>query len=394
MRKRILLEQKSETPSHVFEGITREDAEKDIPQMVKYLINYGFFRFGVEVCALILCYSTFRYEFFIIFQICLAFYVLVIGVHMDLFACLYVFWLALLSLLSRSKIKIPWTIAIIFNMLIIFIQCALFIGIPPSLCIEYPWVNDEYLKDFKVWALLPKDTFEFKERSNTLVADFILLLLMCQQRGVFKIESRYENLPVFYIGGNNQSILSNIEKIGTMRFVNPMTHDFTSEARNYLDILKRFFFSIFYWLTLAAVFLAGTSSASVLSFGYIIGSFIFLWQGTDFYMKPIRQIHNLWNRLIAYNILVIFLKTYIQLVGCLLLPALQESTCWLVQIFAITCLVSRSNKEICSVASYNSLLVWDGICFLFLIFQKRIFSSDYFIHIIMETKAGRKLASR
>lgn len=39
-------------------------------------------------------------------------------------------------------------------------------------------------------------------------------------------------------------------------------------------------------------------------------------------------------------------------------------------------------------------MVWDGLCFCFLLLQKRLFKSYYFFHIVDETKAMSILASR
>lgn len=39
-------------------------------------------------------------------------------------------------------------------------------------------------------------------------------------------------------------------------------------------------------------------------------------------------------------------------------------------------------------------MVWDALCFAFLIMQKRLFKSYYFFHIVDETKAMSILASR
>lgn len=46
----------------------------------------------------------------------------------------------------------------------------------------------------------------------------------------------------------------------------------------------------FLWITLAIVFLAGTNRVNLFSIGYLIGAFIFLWHGTDLYLKPIPTI--------------------------------------------------------------------------------------------------------
>lgn len=42
----------------------------------------------------------------------------------------------------------------------------------------------------------------------------------------------------------------------------------------------------------------------------------------------------------------------------------------------------------------DSGLFWDGVCFAFLIIQRRLFSSHYFCHVINEAKASLILASR
>lgn len=180
--------------------------------------------------------------------------------------------------------------------------------------------------------MLPEYSITFKTKSRLLILDFILLLLMCRQLVVFRIEARYGNSEVQYPGGSNKSVLDDIDQLGQVAFVNP-THDFIDKIRNYLDILKRFIFVIFFWATLAIVFLTGTNRVNLLSIGYIAGSFVFLWSGTDFYLRPIHTIMKWWNYLIAYNVSVVTIKTMIQMIGCLFLKLLQkQSTCWLVQV--------------------------------------------------------------
>lgn len=60
--------------------------------------------------------------------------------------------------------------------------------------------------------------------------------------------------------------------------------------RSWLDILKRIVLIGFIWFTLAIVFLAGTNRVNLFSLGYLIGSFIFLWQGNDYYLRPVNVI--------------------------------------------------------------------------------------------------------
>lgn len=76
--------------------------------------------------------------------------------------------------------------------------------------------------------------------------------------------------------------------------------------------------------------------------------------------------------------------------------------CWLVQLLGVACLkkFKSSTTDIlvdptkCDVPRENIGMVWDGLCFGFLLIQKRLFKSYYFFHIVDETKAMKILASR
>lgn len=65
----------------------------------------------------------------------------------------------------------------------------------------------------------------------------------------------------------------------------------------------------------------------------------------------------------------------------------------------MTCICTRKNQDplqegVCLVPIEDSGLFWDGVCFAFLIIQRRLFSSHYFCHVINEAKASLILASR
>lgn len=48
----------------------------------------------------------------------------------------------------------------------------------------------------------------------------------------------------------------------------------------------------------------------------------------------------------------------------------------------------------CTVPQEDIGLAWDGVCFAFLILQRRLFHSYYFYRVIDESKATTVLASR
>lgn len=190
---------------------------------------------------------------------------------MDFVACFYAGWLCSLFFLPREvnfsdpkekykslkrmllqRLCKLWGYSIMFIMVSVSCQYLQLLGLPPGFCIEYPWANVEYLQDFNIWAMLPENSIKFKKKSFTLLADFVLLILMCRQLLVFRLEFRYNNSPSPYNGGSNKAVIDDIEQLGQTPFENP-THDFVAKIRNYLDVMKRFVFMIFFWFTLVRI---------------------------------------------------------------------------------------------------------------------------------------------
>lgn len=153
---------------------------------------------------------------------------------------------------------------------------------------------------------------------------------------VFRIEKQYESSE--FVGGSNRPIIDDINKLGSGEI--PIeTHDFVSIQRTWLDIVKCVVFLGCFWITLAIVFLAGTNHMNIFSIGYLIGSFIFLWQGADFYLRPIHTILQWWRYLVAYNIFVITMKIILHLPVCIFIKFFEKNrkdACFL-KIFGITC---------------------------------------------------------
>lgn len=88
--------------------------------------------------------------------------------------------------------------------------------------------------------------------------------------------------------------------------------DFFTFGTSIFDSIKSFFFFCFFWVTLAILFLAGTTRINLFGLGYVLGSFIFLWNGNEFYLKPIKMIFKSWKIIIAYTCFTMMLKSIIQ----------------------------------------------------------------------------------
>ncbi|XP_061515010.1 piezo-type mechanosensitive ion channel component isoform X16 [Anopheles gambiae] len=376
---RMRLGRSPKTPSLMFPNIVRADADKDIPRMIKYLFNYGYYKFGIEISLVAL--------------------IVVVGNRMDVLSIFYAIWLAVMFHMTRDGLQRLWRWLTWFIVTVIPIQYVLFVGLPPFACVNYPWFVPQ-LDHFRIWAMLPENSYEFRSFANKMVSDFVLLMFLCRQTVVFRLE---REPPRRFGGGSNQSVLGDFQKLDEGNFQNP-TPDFITKVRNWLDMLKRTLFLVSFWFTLAVVFLSGSSRVNLFSIGYLIGAFFFLWQGTDFYLHSIEYILKRWNILICYNVFVIGAKAFLQLFGCLFLEQLVNNNCWVMQLFGMNCLSSAlpplppgtvDPGEQCNIPPASDAgLFWDGMCFAFLLLQRRLFSSHYFCHIINESKASKYLASR
>ncbi|KAL3280583.1 hypothetical protein HHI36_003816 [Cryptolaemus montrouzieri] len=361
----------------MFPSITRADADKDLSNFFKYIMNYGYYKFGVELCFIMT--------------------VSLIGFRMDLYALLYAIWLCGLFTLQRDTLSRIWNVFILFIAVLIPFQYCMVVGLPPSLCIIFPWDISNILQKFQEWAFL-MDTIS-QLPAKKLLCDYLLLLFVSRQALGFKKEIQQRTMGLVYPGGSNEVIIQHSEEDN---FENPVP-DFITYCRSYLDVFKRTVLLSMLWLTLAVLFLAGTNRVNIFSIGYLIGAFAFLWQGSDIYLWPIPLILRRWNYLLAYNVSVITIKAGLQILGCLFMEELTDNVCWPVQLFAIGCvnkfqdnsnLVSDNIDPKCTVPREYIGLVWDGLSFTFLIMQRRIFHSYNFFHMIDEAKASTILASR
>lgn len=60
--------------------------------------------------------------------------------------------------------------------------------------------------------------------------------------------------------------------------------------RTILDKVKTIIFFSSYWVTLAVIFLSGTNRTTLFAMGYVLCAFVFLWQGNEFYLRPLSTI--------------------------------------------------------------------------------------------------------
>nr|XP_035972615.1 piezo-type mechanosensitive ion channel component 2 isoform X3 [Halichoerus grypus] len=357
----------------IFHDITRLHLDDGLINCAKYFINYFFYKFGLETCFLMS--------------------VNVIGQRMDFYAMIHACWLiAVLYRRRRKAIAEIWPKYCCFLSCIITFQYFICIGIPAAPCRDYPWrfkgasFNDNIIK----WLYFP----DFIVRPNPvfLVYDFMLLLCASLQRQIFEDENK---AAVRIMAGDNVEICMNLDAASFSQH-NPVP-DFI-HCRSYLDMSKVIIFSYLFWFVLTIIFITGTTRISIFCMGYLVACFYFLLFGGDLLLKPIKSILRYWDWLIAYNIFVITMKNILSIGACGYIEKLVQNSCWLIQAFSLACTVKGykmpDDDSSCKLPSGEAGIIWDSICFAFLLLQRRVFMSYYFLHVVADIKASQILASR
>ncbi|XP_026217973.1 piezo-type mechanosensitive ion channel component 2-like isoform X2 [Anabas testudineus] len=363
----------------LFHDITRHHLDNGVLSCVKYFLNYYFYKFGMETCFLLA--------------------VNVIGQRMDLFAVGHAFGLiTILSRRSRKRIACVWPRYCYFLSGMVCFQYVLCIGLPPAACKDYPWRAPSSNIDSNVvkWLFLPDHLTP--PNSLFLLYDFFLLLGASLQLQVFEEELRSS---VQTLAGDNSELDEDEEPI-----CDPITQlrlnivpDFML-CRSYLDMMKVIIFCYMFWFVLTIIFITGTTRISIFCMGYLVACFYFLLVGGDLLLKPVRSILLYWDCLIGYNVFVITMKNILSILACGFIKSLVSNHCWLIQLFSLACTIKgytkpeqQSSKQ-CELPSDEAGIIWDGVCFCFLLLQRRVFRSHYFLYVVLDLQNTLLLASR
>ncbi|XP_074142306.1 piezo-type mechanosensitive ion channel component 1 isoform X2 [Sminthopsis crassicaudata] len=352
---------------------TRHHLDQGLLSCIKYFINFFFYKFGLEICFLMT--------------------VNVIGQRMNFMVILHGCWLvAILTRRRREAIARLWPKYCLFLAFFLLYQYLLCVGIPPALCIDYPWrwsntipMNSALIK----WLYLPD--FFMRPNSTNLISDFLLLLTASQQWLVFVAE-RTEEWQ--HTAGLNTDYLEPLrgEPNPVPNFIN---------CRSYLDMLKVAVFRYLFWLVLVVVFITGATRISIFGLGYLLACFYLLLFGTTLLQKNTKAQLVLWDCLILYNVTVIISKNMLSLLSCVFVQQMQNNFCWVIQVFSLVCTVKgyynpkdMSKDQDCMLPVEEAGIIWDSICFFFLLLQRRIFLSYYFLHVMADLQATALQASR
>eukprot|EP00058_Branchiostoma_floridae_P000939 XP_002586427.1 hypothetical protein BRAFLDRAFT_251629 [Branchiostoma floridae] len=285
-------------PGIIFPSVKRVNADEGLFMCLKYFTNFFFYKFGLEMCYMMAVFN--------------------IWLRLDFIAVVD----------SAEWVGYRKSTPALYNIRVshFFLHSCLYFGVRPIAV--YPWYNRGMPDNLVRWMFLPD--YNLRPNSWLLLADFFQLLFVSIQWQVFLVEG---NPSTIEVGGDNQDIHDDIEAMMT----NPVP-DFTV-AKSYLDMIKQFVFGYLFWVTLAIVFITGTTRISLFCLGYLVGCFYFLLHGQEFLMSPTNVILKRWHKLIAYNFAVIFIKGFLQVAACAYLKTLKEKSCFFVQLLSLVCMI-------------------------------------------------------
>lgn len=339
-------------PKLIFEEISRVDADETVEKLIKYLLNYSFYKFGIEVISIVM--------------------LLLVSIKMDFMSLLYFPFFILFTFVKKKKLKTICKIATNFCVLMILAQV---IGLAVLRTHDFVAIKKTLLDILEM-------TFKNLEKHpSNLVFDYILLMaLSCQNYSFQKSEllDFFEN-PFIFGGENDETIPPRLFK--GRKIYKYHIYYFPEKIVSCMDVIKRLVFKVQYWITIAVLFFAGTNRVDIFSLSYIICSFVFLWRGTDFYLKPLPNLLRHWNILLGFNISAIAAKVCIEIIE----NVAPGQYCYVLANMNIPC--EPNNTELTPATIYAIVgIFWDITAFLFIIVQRRIFMSYYFYNIIQVGK--------
>ncbi|XP_065211762.1 piezo-type mechanosensitive ion channel component-like [Planococcus citri] len=362
-------------PIKMFNDSVYLKADIDFKSFVKYLLKYGFYRYGAELTLTSIA--------------------LLILARLDFWACLYSVWLVILVLFPARYLPIFWIFFKYFVLLSIPIQYIVALGFWPEKCFGYvEEITKEQMVNTAAWMQVPYGTL--KPNAPKMFWDSLVFLFMLCQAQVFEFEKVHAK----------DELKKSSPKKGNRR-LKPQRPITTFGLARYAS---------FYSLPIicaAMFYMAATTHISLFSFVHAFGFIMILWFADFYFLRPVLMTQTFWRYLIILNVFTIFLKTIFQSAGCILKGQMGNKMCWLVQMLGIICLEEINSsitffrvplihlpypdnklRSSCLHSGTTAGIHYDVLSFIVLMFHKRFLLTKYFLAMSREAALDLKFSFR
>ena len=384
-RSRYLENMNPETkmaPGAIFPHITRAHADTNVKECCQFFANYFFHKFGTEICFVSMVITVWQRQDF-----------------WGSFYAVALLILMMISFKSRRHLARIWKPYTILLACIWALQYVFVLGFPPVLCQDYQWqdifrmfrdkdgnTDTDKLTRFIKFMFLPERPhfYSLESRDDVakiakrLIPDFFQLLLAACQCAVFDNEEKTEWIK--NAGSNEDQPLDNVKH-------NPYPNFILAEPPTTLDRFKTFVFSMVYWVTFTVVLIAGTNRESAFCLGYLVAAFYFLYKGQEVITEMPSTLRKRWNLLLFFGGFVIVTKCCLQYIACVTQVDNQTIT----HIFSLKC---ERERRYTGIEGEPIGIEWDFATFVFLLIQRRIFQSYYFLYVRADLIVQMGLSSK
>ena len=326
------------THFRLFPDIDIHSIHDSIYHTLKYLANYGTYRFGLELslfaslCLIILRMDAIAVSHAMILFICILLprvYVRRFWKCYRIFASICAVWLYL-NALGENR-RIDW----------MSIDCC-FVGLPPVLCLKHlfdrsilTWFPREMWFQFKVYLYL-SDYFEWRPLSEHLLSDFLLLIILTMQEINFTFEQ--QQIHVQTMGTNDDEDLSPYRP--------NLLHDFiTNHSLSWSDCFSSFFYSYVYWFILIVLYMIVVYHQSSLYLLILLACFFLLWHGQTFLQRSFYRQKSFWRLLILAFFFLFLAHLLIQPLSCVFIQYTSvQYRCILINLFNVPCSIKSFRR--------------------------------------------------
>lgn len=150
-------DQPTTPPSIIFKDISRKNSDESLMNLFKYCVNYGFYKFGIEITLIM--------------------FIIVFFTRLDVFTIFYSFWFLLLVFRNREKAEKLWIVATTSVCVSLFVQCCI-------VAVLFV-VDKQQLVNMGSYKITKEYIDPLHKHPQMMISDFILLMLMSSQVCLF-----------------------------------------------------------------------------------------------------------------------------------------------------------------------------------------------------------------